>query len=328
MIPKVFKTLRKGKSQIACIYIRYGDFCGKLRPVYIGQTDSIFNNRPERTNDPSAGDYEEVRRMEAVSNKRRREEYEASLIIKMEPLKQRIYENLFMYKKYFFIAKNANLLRKEIKRDRLKKIIDFSVYDKTLKKLTELSKKVHEINNLENEYFDLFCSNKTFKEWKKPGIKHFGTMINNQKLVSNLLSINHFIDELNKLEKYMFKKQKNLNKFKRYNDAVRQLLRIKTKNFHPGEYGKYVKIDPFDYFNEIKQIFMESFFFKYAYDFKHFLEKKLKALKLEKIIYNFNLECKIAAEYCINNKNKIIAEIIFNKERFINNEVEQTIRVS
>jgi hypothetical protein len=319
MIPKIFKILRKDKSRVSCIYIRYGDFCGKLRPVYIGQTDNIFSKRPERINDPSAGNYEEVRRMESVSNKRRREEYEASLIIKIEPLKQRIYENLFMYKKYFFIAKNANLLSKEIKRNRLKKIIDFSVYDKTLKKLNELSKKVHKINNLHNEYFNSFCSNKTFKEWKRPGMRPFEVMINNQKWVSDLLSTNYFIKELNELEKYMFKKQKNLNKFKRYSPAVRQLLRIKTKDFHPGEYGKYVEIDPFDCFNEIKQIFMESFFFKYAYDFKYFLEKKLEELPVEKRIYKFNVECKIAVEYCINNKDKIIAEIISSKELLAEN---------
>ena len=84
MIPKIFKILRKGKSQVSCIYIRYDNFCGKLRPVYIGQTDNIFSKRPERKNDSSAGDYEELRRMESVSNKKRREEYEASLIIKLE----------------------------------------------------------------------------------------------------------------------------------------------------------------------------------------------------------------------------------------------------
>ena len=64
---------------------------------------------------------------------------------------------------------------------------------------------------------------------------------------------------------------------------------------------------------------MESFFFKYAYDFKYFLEKKLEELPVEKRIYKFNVECKIAVEYCINNKDKIIAEIISSKELLAEN---------
>lgn len=322
MIPKCFKLLRNGKSQIAGIYIRYAGFCGKSRPVYIGQTDNIFGLRPTRTNDPTAGEYVDVKLLESVSNKRRREEYEASLIIKLEPLKQRIYENLFMYKKYFFIAKKANLLRKEIKHDRLKKIIDFTVYDRTLKKLNSLNEKVHKISNLHNEYFNSFCSNKTFKEWKKPGKKYFGTVLNNEKWVSDLLFINYFIKELNELESYMHKKQKNLDKFRRYTHAVRQLLRIKTKDFHPGKYGKYVEIDPFNFFHDIKTIFTESFFFKYAYDFKKYLENELSKTSIEKRKhpYETSTKHKIAVEYCINNKDKMIAEIITSKEIFLEND--------
>ena len=280
MIPKIFKILRKGKSQVSCIYIRYDNFCGKLRPVYIGQTDNIFSKRPERKNDSSAGDYEELRRMESVSNKRRREEYEASLIIKLEPLKQRIYENLFMYKKYFSIAKNANLLSKKIKRDRLKKIIDFSVYEKTLKKLNTLNEKVH------------------------------------------LIFANNFLEEMDKLEKYMFKKQRNLNKFKRYNNAVRQLLRIKTKYYHPSEYGKYVEIDPFSFFDDIKTNFKECFFFKYINDFQNCLKNKIKeysSYELKDYIL-IDIKVNIALEYCIDNKDKIIAEIISSKQLFAENE--------
>jgi hypothetical protein len=321
MIPKVFKILRKGKSQVACIYIRYGDFCGKLRPIYIGQTDNIFSKRPERTNDPTAGDYEEIRRMESVSNKKRREEYEASLIIKLEPLKQRIYENLFMYKKYFSIAKNANLLNKEIKRDRLKKIIDFSVYEKTLKRLNELNKKVYKINNFYNEYFNLLCSNKIFKKLKKTGKLHSEGFIDNKKLLFDLIFASSFLEEMDKLEKYMFKKQRNLNKFIRYTSIVRQALRIKTKDYHPGEYGKYIKIDPFSFFNDIKTNFKECFFFKYINDFQNCLKKETG-----EYYYNLknhilmDIKINVALEYCRNNKDKIIAEIIASKEIFLEND--------
>jgi len=319
MIPKCFKLLRNGKSQIAGIYIRYAGFCGKSRPVYIGQTDNIFGSRPTRTNDPAAGEYMDIKLLESVSNRRRREEYEASLIIKLEPLKQRIYENLFMYKKYFFIAKKANLLRKEIKHDRLKKIIDFTIYDKTLKKLNCLNEKVHKINNIYDEYFNSFCSNKNFKEWKKPGKKYFGTVLNNEKWASDLLFINYFIKELNELENYINKKQENLNKFRRYTHAVRQLLRIKTKDFHPGKYGKYVEIDPFNFFHDIKTIFTESFFFKYAYDFKNYLEKELNNTPIEKRKHPYETSTiyKIAIKYCIKNKDKIISEIIATREQSI-----------
>lgn len=322
MIPKIFKILRKGKSQVACIYIRYDNFCGKLRPIYIGQTDSIFNKRPERTNDPSAGDYQELRRMESVSNKRRREEYEASLIIKLEPLKQRIYENLFMYKKYFSIAKNANLLNKEIKRNRLKKIIDFSVYEETVKKLNKLNEKVYKINNFYNEYFNFFCSNKIFRELKKPGRPHSGGFIDNKKLSLDLIFASYFLEEMDKLEKYMFKKQKNLNKFRRYTPIVRQLLRIKTKDYHPSEYGKYIEIDPFSFFNDIKTSFKECFFFKYINDFQNCLKNEMGKYyyyELKDYILMDN-KISVALEYCRNNKDKIITEIIASKELLVENE--------
>jgi len=321
MIPKFFKILRNGKSQIPGIYIRYSRFCGTSRPVYIGQTDNIFGSRPTR----AVGTYEEIRLLESVSNKRRREEYEASLIIKLEPLEQRVYKNLPMYKKYFSLAKNANLLNKKTKFDCLKKIIDFSVYNKTLKTLNDLKEKVHKINNLQNEYFNSFCSNKKFREWKRSGIYHsdrirpFGIMIKDAKLASGLLFIDFFTKELDELEKYMFKKQRNLNKFKKYNKAIRQLLRITSKKNHPGEYGKYVEIDPFVCFAEIKQIFMKSFFFEYANDFKCFLEKQLEQLPPEKKVY-FNVKYEIAFKYCLNNKDEMISKIITNKESFIKNE--------
>ena len=247
MIPKKFKVLRKSQ-RIPAVYIRYIDVCGTSRPDYIGETENMFGDRPRRL-DPKLKTWSDIRLLESVKKKKRRLQYEASLIIKIEPLSQRIEKNCPNYKKYFNKARKAGLLKMDLKHNRWRKILAWSCYRTAKEKFDNLLNSFYDVNEgiLRDYHNDIVINNKELRAWKKPGYHTDwdSVVTNNMKMkfetLKNLDCIVHFYRKLEALKKYFKKHHKYLIKFERMSTEVAGLLHL-SKPKH-GVYGKFVDQD-------------------------------------------------------------------------------------
>lgn len=272
MIPKKYKVLRKSQ-RVPAVYIRYIDVCGTSRPDYIGETENMFGDRPRR-NDSNLKTWSDIRLLESVSNPQRRKCYEASLIIKVEPLSQRIEKNVIQYKKYFHKARRAGLLNMELKHDRWRKILAWSCYKTAKEKLDSLLKIFYNINEgiLRDYHNDIVINNIELRKWKRPGYHAGWNSITTDNMTSkfetlrNLSNIISFYEDLETLKKYFKKHHKYLIKFERMSNAAASLLRL-SKPKH-GIYGKFVDQDINTMFRDICETTEGSFCKKLYKKFK------------------------------------------------------------
>ena len=262
MIPKIFKSiLREKKKQIACIYERRVGVCGTLRSQYIGETEDIFSERPVRagkqTGQRDIGEWDELRRLEAPTNKKRRLDYEAALIIKRNPRSQRIHVAPHTYAGYFNRARRAGLLRMSIKHPIWRDVIAFQCYTRISRRLENFEKNLtYNIRNIIEDYQIVSLEvNKEYRKYRTLGIinpEYELEGIGNYNLKNSPYSCYKLHEEFQELGKMFKRYKKYLVHFEVEPPGVAALLRRKPQH---GKFAKHVDINIENLFLKLKKTF-------------------------------------------------------------------------
>ena len=262
MIPKIFKIIsREKKKQIACIYERRVGVCGTLRSQYIGMTDGIFSERPVRagkqTGQRDIGEWEQLRRLEAPTNKKRRLDYEAALIIKRNPRSQRIHVDCHTYIGYFNRARKAGLLRISIKHPIWRDVIAFQCYTKISTCLKNFEQKLtYNIRNIIEDYQIVSLEvNKEYRKYRTLGIinpEYEREGIGNYNLKNSPYSCYKLHEEFQELGKMFKRYKKYLVHFEVEPPGVAALLRRKPQH---GKFAKHVDTNIENLFLKLKKTF-------------------------------------------------------------------------
>ena len=325
MIPKIFKSiLREKKKQIACIYERRVGVCGTLRSQYIGETEDIFSERPVRAGKQSGqrdiGEWEELRRLEAPTNKKRRLDYEAALIIKRNPRSQRIHVAPHTYTGYFNRARRAGLLRMSIKHPIWRDVIAFQCYTRISTRLKKFEKNLeYNIKLIIEDYHIVSLDvNKEYRKYRRTGIinPEYRDISRNYSLRNSPYSCYKLHEEFQELEKVFKRYKKYLVHFEVEPPGVAALLRRKPQH---GKFAKYVDINIEKSFLKMKKTFKFCSHIRQIYsrintgvETKEFDKNKLYTLQ-----WRLHEECQLTPEQIMKYGRKY-------KEAFWENESPKT----
>ena len=326
MIPKVFKIITKEKGkQTACIYERRVGVCGTLRSQYIGETSNIFSDRPIRSGKKNGqrdiGEWEQVRRLEAPSNRERRLDYEAALIIKRNPRAQRIYISYDTYVGYFNRARKAGLLRISIKHPIWRDVIAFQCYTRISTRLENFKKNLtYNIRNIIEDYQIVSLKvNKEYRKYRTLGIinpEYERQGIGNYSLKNSPYSCYKLHEEFQELEKVFKRYKKYLVHFEVEPPGVAALLRRKPQH---GKFAKHVDIDIEKSFLNLKKTFKFCSHIRQLYSrINTGVEtKKFDRNKLYTLQWRLHEECQLTPEQIMKYGRKY-------KEAFWENESPKT----